>query len=262
MRYKFFVDESGQSGIKNIRTNDSGGASPYMTLGGVLVPEAQLNEVSDVLEDLAKGFSKPDLHCSKLNHNQICALAREVSKLRILAFGVISLKSTLRGYRREIGYNDKHYYNKCAQYLLERLGLFMRRNCITEDDLSVVFEEGNFNYSALRTLISACRRNPIRPATKNLARVNPQSIMVRAKEDEPLLQLADLVAHSLYKLVDDSPRMYGLKETRYVDELRTRFFADKVTSKILGFGIYAVHNLEQIQPDLEVKQFLQNLNNS
>ena len=35
--YTFFIDESGDSGTKKIRSKGQGGATPYMILGGALV---------------------------------------------------------------------------------------------------------------------------------------------------------------------------------------------------------------------------------
>lgn len=149
MNYTFFVDESGQSGIKKIRTTSSGGASRYMTLGGALVPNSKLSEYRNVLSKLASEFSKPELHCSKLNHNQIVRFAQEASKLKVLLFGVISLKETLGGYRQDIDSDDKRYYNKCAQYLLEKLGQAMEELGIGASQLSIAFEDGNFEYQQL-----------------------------------------------------------------------------------------------------------------
>lgn len=84
MKYTLFVDESGQSGIKKVRTNESGGASRYMTLGAALVSDAKKSEVLRLLADLQAEFSKQELHCSKLNHNQICRFAQELAKQKVL----------------------------------------------------------------------------------------------------------------------------------------------------------------------------------
>ena len=35
--YTFYIDESGDSGTGQVRSGNEGGASPYMTLGGVLL---------------------------------------------------------------------------------------------------------------------------------------------------------------------------------------------------------------------------------
>ncbi|MFD1157122.1 DUF3800 domain-containing protein [Roseovarius aestuarii] len=259
MKFTFFVDESGQSGIKKIRSKTEGGASRYMTLGGVLVPNQLRNGIRNRLSKLASEFGKPDLHCSKINHNQICRFTQELAKEKILLFGVISLKETLGSYGEDIEGDDKRYYSKCAQYILERLGLFLKLNGIAEDDVSICFEEGNFDYSALRGLVSKCRQNPIWAATKNLKHINPNSIYCSPKENEKLLQTSDLVAHALFRCVDDGPSTYGIKETRYINELRRRFFREKETQKIIGYGIYPVHKLNQIKADPPVREFLNGL---
>lgn len=259
MNYTLFVDESGQSGIVKTRSGTSGGASRYMTLGGVLVPNAHLVQYRLKLADLAGEFGKPELHCSKLNHNQIVRFAQELSGLQVLLFGVISLKETLGLYKEEIGASDKMYYNKCAQYLLERVGHFMGQNGLTEDDISVCFEEGNFDYSKLRGLIAACRRKPFRPASKHLKNINPQSIYALPKSSEALLQASDLVAHSLFRLVDDGPSSFGVFETRYIAELRHKFHNEPGTGVICGTGIFAVHKLSDIKASDQTQEFLETL---
>lgn len=259
MDYTFFVDESGQSGIKKIGGAGNKGASPYMTLGGVLVPNTHKSNILSELNKLIDIYGKKDLHCSRLNHNQICRFARVVALEKVKLFGVISHKATLGTYRTEIKDSDKKYYNKCVQYLLERLAHFLELNNIEETQVSIVFEDGNYDYSALKSLIRSCRRKPMNPASKRLVRINPNSISSKMKEEEPLLQVSDLVAHALYRCVDDSPSTYGIQETRYVDELRCKFFSEPETQKIVGYGLFPVHRLSQIKASKEVETFLEQL---
>uniref|UniRef100_UPI00404876F9 DUF3800 domain-containing protein n=1 Tax=Yoonia sp. TaxID=2212373 RepID=UPI00404876F9 len=259
MKYTFYADESGQSGIKKIKSAISGGASRYMTMGAALVPNTRRDAIRASLAELAAEFGRTDLHCSKLNHNQIVRFAKVVAEQKVLLFGVISRKETLGQYKDDIGGDHAKYYNKCAQYLLERLGMFSSSNKLSEESLSICFEEGNFDYSGLRGLIAACRKNPLRPASHHLKHINPNSISVEPKAHEPLLQLGDLVAHALFRCVDDGPSSYGVFETRYVDELAPKFFADRDTGVICGNGIYPVHNLNGIKADKKVHKFLSDL---
>lgn len=260
MNYTFYVDESGQAGIKKIRTKESGGASPYLTLGGVLVPESEKDRLTGLVLSLAKEFSKPNLHCSKLNHNQIVRFSKELAQARVKLFGVISLKATLGDYANEINHSDKAFYNKNAQYLLERLAHFLELKGIEDKSVSIVFEEGNFDYHKLKALIGKCVHSPQKAATKRLkGRINPSSIKAVPKDGDPLLQLADLAAHALYRLVDDSPSTYGVQEVRYVSELRSKFFSDPSTGLVCGAGIFPVHRLKQIKAEGEVEAFLSEL---
>ena len=228
MKYTFFVDESGQSGIKKIRTKSEGGASRYMTLGGALVPNSMIVDLRDKLEVIAKEFGRQELHCSKLNHNQICSFSKAMAEQRILLFGLISMKETLGEYKAAIEESDKRYYNKCAQYILERLAQFLEINDISGDDVDIYFEDGNFDYEALRRLVDRCRQNPMHKNTRRLQHIRPVSIASKPKSDEPILQVADLVAHALFRCVDDGPSTYGIKETRYLQEIRKRFFQMKI----------------------------------
>lgn len=262
MGYTFYADESGQSGIKKIRGPEGGGASRYMTLGGVLVPNSVRSDLQKSLQNLAEEFKRKDLHCNKMGHNQIVRYSQELSKHRVLLFGVISLKETLGWYGEEIKGNDKKFYNKCAQYLLERLALAMKRKGIREDEVSVCFEEGNFDYNGLRGLVAACRRDPRRPATKNLNLINPNSIYASPKDHEPLLQTSDLVAHAVFRCVDDGPSSFGVFETRYIAEMRSRFYGDEETGLVCGSGIFPVHKLKDIEANQDVFGFLEGLKNT
>ena len=227
-----------------------------MTMGAVLVPNANREAVRSVLEQLATEFNRADLHCSKLNHNQIVRFAQVVAGQQVLLFGVISRKDTLGSYKSDIEGSHAKYYNKCSQYLLERVGMFATANDLSEANLSICFEEGNFDYSALSGLIAACRRKPLQAATHHLKHINPNSISVEPKANEPLLQIGDLVAHALFRCVDDGASSYGVFEPRYVDELRSKFFSDKETGTICGNGLYLVHNLQSINADKKVHEFL------
>ncbi len=259
MNYTLFIDESGQSGIKKIQTAEVRGSSRYMTLGGVLIPNVCLDDHNNQLKDLTEKFGKPSLHCSRLNHDQICRFAKDASNLKSRFFGMISLKETLQDYGEEIENDDKKYYNKCAQYLLERVGMFMAESEIQPNNLSVVFESGNFEYSKLRGLISACRKNPIRPASKYLSYISPWAIGAKPKSEEPLLQYADLIAHSLFRCVDDALSRHGVQETRYLTEIKSNFWSDKNTGLIVGKGIYCVHSLKDIKVNAEVFAMLNQL---
>ncbi len=259
--YKLFVDESGQAGINKIRAGEGSGATPYMTLGAALVPSIVADETTDALAKIATKFGKPALHCKKLSHAQRVYYARTIAKQRILFFGVISLKSTLGWYKDTIKGDSKRYYNKCAQLLLEKVGRFMSMNDIEAGRLSICFEEGNFDYPALRGLISKCRNNPKNQETKFLSRIEPMSIYAAPKADEPLLQLGDLAAHALFKCVDKTYGNFEIPEPRYLCELQRRFFCDPKTGRVEGMGIKTVHSLDAVKLDADIHQLLDGMVN-
>lgn len=257
-KYTFLVNESGESGIENVHGIEERGASPYMTLGGVLIPSQNSQHMRDFLRNVESRIGKK-LHCKNLNHTQKRYFARELAKKQILCFGVISFKHTLGIYREEIERDNRKFYNKCAQYLLERLGHFMTRYDVASSDVNVVFEDGNYDYGALRNLIRKCRNNPMRLESRVLEKIIPEQIYNVPKTNEPLLTCADLVAHSLYKVLHRSDRDLGMPEFAYVEELSDKFYSHDLSGKVLHFGVKPVHSLSDLNGGEEVERFLRAL---
>jgi hypothetical protein len=53
-----FIDESGEAGIRTVRSDSSSGASPYMTLGAALIHNSARNAIEDTLTNIASEFGK------------------------------------------------------------------------------------------------------------------------------------------------------------------------------------------------------------
>lgn len=249
MSYTFYIDESGDAGIKKIRTGNAGGASPYMTMGGVLIPDSLSQGLEKNLDELKASISlRTDLHCKSLTHEQKVRFSQFLGQQNVTCFGVISLKSTLGSYNNNSGY----YYNKCAQYLLERLGIYLEtQNNISPNEVKIIFEHGNYEYQKLKGLIATCQRNPIHPNTAYLKNIDVNLISSEVKDEKPLLQLADLVAHALYKTVDGGTR--NVTEQRYLKEIKSSFYSQD--GKIIGKGLYPVHSIYELKLEPEIMNF-------
>lgn len=258
-RFTVYIDESGEAGIGKIRSPSGKGASQYMTLGAALVPNRSKRAIKDTLEKLASELKKPSLHCSQLNHYQIVHAIRSIRRHRMRLFGVISNKATLGTYKRDISSDSSMYYNKCAQYLLERVAHFMESREIPKENLEIVFEKANIDYDKMRNLLWSCQSSPNHPNTKRLKHIDVLNIVERKKKDEPLLQIADLVAHSLYKCVDRQSRNFEITEPRYVRELASNFFGNPKTNKVIGGRLYCVHSVGDLNVDPEVERALKSL---
>lgn len=230
-----------------------------MTLGGAIIRNTDIAKIRCYLSDIQKQMGLTHLHCSRMNHYQITKYARVASKLPLRFFGVISRKETLGNYKTAIANDHTKYYNKCVQYLLERVGLFMENRGIPQQDLSIIFEKANLDYEAMKNFILQCKANPIRPNTALLQNISLADSKQKTKDEEPNLQLADLVAHALYKCVDTPPKQYGIVEPRYLEELSPRFFGHPTSNKIVKGGLYCVHNTNQLRLDDNVKVILDNL---
>jgi hypothetical protein len=256
-RFTLLIDESGDSGIGVVRSSDtSKGASPYMTMGAALIINESIEAIRETIERVRVDIGKKDLHCSDLSHYQKLFFIREIAHHKKRLFGVISYKETLGSYKDAIEENNKLYYNKCAQYLLERVGWFMEVNDIPPENLDIVFEKGNYDYSKMQVLLRKCQKNPTHPMTARLRHIKVSNIAVKKKGEEPLLQIADLVAHALYKCVDKQDKNHFIAEPRYLRELSTRFFGNPKTQAVAGAGLYLVHKLSDLNLDPEVEEVI------
>ena len=257
--YTLYLDESGDSATSKIRTVNSSGASPYMVLGAALV---QADDASDILESLSKiqeKISKDRLRCNELNHYQKRFFARGIADCETKLFAVISHKQTLGTYQAQIGAGTWRYYHKCLQYLLEIFGKFLAQHRIQTTEVKIVVEKSNsFKLSEFQNFIRKCQNNPVYQETNFLKNIDVNNILEKPKNDQPLLQLADLVAHSLFQCVNERAGNYGIKETAYLNDIRSKFHCAE-DNIICGHGIKPMHNLTSLNLDHEVADFLTNL---
>ena len=135
----------------------------------------------------------------------------------------------------------------------------MEARNISCDNVVIVFEKANIDYDKMKNLILTCQRNPIHQKTKYLMKINVNQIYVKKKREEPLLQIADLVAHSLYKCVDKSENNFGIVEPRYIRELSSRFFWNPEDDKIIGAGIFCVHSIKHLELDPDAEEIISNM---
>ena len=177
----------------------------------------------------------------------------------VTLFGLISKKDTLKNYKEKIGSDFWKYYHKCLGYLLENLGRYLAKNNIQKKDVKIVVEASkSFKRDSFRSYIVSCQANAYNPNARFLKRLDVSLINDRNKGEEPFLVLADLVANSLFQCVNDPKSNYGVFETAYINDLRSRFFCSD-DEKIIGYGLKAVHLLEELKLDKKTQVFLQNL---
>lgn len=230
-----------------------------MTFGAALIPNDDRAVLEERLESIAREIGKKDLHCSNLSHFKILYFAREIIKHRMRLFGVISYKDTLGNYKDRIEGDHNKYYNKCVQYLFERVGWFLETRRIDAYDVDIVFEKTNCDYDMMRNFLCILQSNPKHEMTRKLRHLNVEAIEPRKKSEDPLLKIADLVAHSLFKCADKNKENLGIPEPRYVAELAPRFFGDPETNKLLGAGLYCVHNTYHVKLDPDVREVVTKL---
>ncbi|SHI45528.1 Protein of unknown function [Ruegeria lacuscaerulensis ITI-1157] len=240
-KFTLLIDESGDQGLDRVMTHEKPfGASSYLTMGAVLVPTSYMDDYRNRVFEMRKSLDVSTLHCTDMSHAQVSYFAREVSKLRVLSFGVISKKSTLGSYKAMIAGEDQaqDFYNKCAQYLFELVGHYIGLQRWTASEVAIVFEKKRgHDYARLYRYLKKIGEKPIDPRAAKLLNLFPNVIDAKTKEDEPLLAVADCIAYSLHRAFCSENNKLKLTEQRYLRELKPKFSKCERTGQIANHGI-------------------------
>lgn len=261
VKYTLYVDESGDTGLDNIRSGAAEkGASPFLVFGGCLMPKCYEGQNQALLQQVRDAIRTENLHCNKLSHFQTAKFARMVAKEgKVQLFSLVSKKETLGEFKKVISGKgqDQKYYNKCVSYLLERVGDFMLTHKVDGNDLEIVFENrARHDYEKLQNYIAKIKSNPLDERLGYfLGPIRSNCIRSEAKESCDLLCYADLVAHAVFSAVNPSRANYDAPEQRYMRELKSKFFCDRETGVIGEFGLKLFKRFDA-GFDPETKRFL------
>jgi len=226
MNYVCFLDESGNV-TQEAGISDEVGPSQYMSMGACLVREDELEAFSDLLEEIKGKFKKrKNLHATDLSHVQKIHLARELVKLNARLFGVVSDKTTLRGFKAKSDGAPQDYYNRTALYILSLVGRYLREKDIDGKDVKIIFEHRDHDYQRLRNYIGVVKRKPSGDEVKGIQEIDHQQIGSDLKSDCHHFAIPDLVAHSIFSAFDRNRNNFGITEIRYLSELMPSFIDD------------------------------------
>lgn len=235
------IDESGDQGLDRVMTHENPfGASSYLTMGAALVPTSHLPMYRETLEAIRTKLEVRALHCTDMSHAQVSYLAKEVSNLRMITFGVISKKSTLGDYQDTLkGENQaQDYYNKCSQYLFELVASYASTKNLDASNIDIIFEEKRgHDYRRLGRYLTAIANRPMNSRAAKLAHLIPFQIGHKTKLDEPALSVSDAVAYALHKAFCSENNKLNLTEQRYLRELKSKFHRCPDTGQIANFGV-------------------------
>ena len=219
------------------------------------MPKAATIHARQILKEAISKIPKNWKHATDLNHSQTVYLTREFTKPNLRFFAVISNKSTLGDYASSIEHSPHKFYNKCAVYLLERIGKYLVAKGLEHEIPEVCFEKRNHDFDAMRRYIGKIKDKPMHEDAKYLRVFNPFAIIVRDKSEEDLLKYADLAAHAVYQCANKSESNFGIPEPRYLEELSTKFGVD-AEGKVLGTGIKCIHSLDELKLDADISKKL------
>lgn len=207
------------------------------------------NALSDAKDKIGKKSWK---HATELGHTQKVFLARELNRLPVRFFAVISRKQTLGSYKSEIKGNAHKFYNKCAQYLLESICSYLAPHLTSEKDLNIYFEKMNHDYDAMRRFLMKVRDKPVYSHSLSLRSLNPFGISTLKKGENDMLEIADFVAHAVYQCANLTDSNFGIPEPRYFLEISSRFAGDERNCPN-GVGLKFIHDLKSMKFEPEIE---------
>jgi len=222
------------------------------------MPKAVQSSARTTLKDIEDEIRRKWRHATELTHPQTIYLARNAGLVNLRFFAVISNKSTLGAYSERIARDPEKFYNKCAVYLLEKVGKYVSQVGYAEEPPDVVFEARNHDYGALRRYVMKIKENPMHREANHLSIFDPSLIVSHSKGEEPLLKYADIASYSVYQCANKSKANYFIPEPRYLLELSKRFGADE-SGKVLNTGIKCIHKLSDLQLDPDIESVLTGL---
>ncbi|WFU39081.1 hypothetical protein QA640_32505 [Bradyrhizobium sp. CB82] len=124
--YVAFIDEAGDSGLKNVRPIDPVGATEWLCLGAVVIRATHEPEVSNWARTILSntGCKRTDLHYRHLSAAQKRIALGEIAQLPLRGFVLASNKKNMRRHRNERAERvgaQQWFYNYCLRLLLERV---------------------------------------------------------------------------------------------------------------------------------------------
>ncbi|MGZ2256144.1 DUF3800 domain-containing protein [Roseobacter sp. A03A-229] len=253
------IDESGDPGVNGVQADPSFGPSQYFTMCATLFREDNRGLIEDAYSSFPWNSSKRK-HAKHLGHFDKVHACKVISELPVAMVGVISNKLTLGNYLAAAKQTPTHFYNKVTHYLLERVGALLGAYSVPKENVRIVFEAREQQYSSLLFYIERIQATPLNSNARLLRNIDRFSITTIKKRDEPCMWVSDIGAHALFCLLRRDEKMHCLTEGRYLRELAPRFFA-KRNGLIVDAGLKLIQNLDDVTSDQETKSLIALLRN-
>ena len=127
--YIAYIDEAGDTGLKNIRIPGNPGASEWLVLSAVLVRAEREQEVEGWTRQLIASLDQHQvrqLHFRQLPENKKGSVCRQLASMDVRLFTLISHKRNMQGYRNinaeRAGVNKTAwFYAWCSKILMESI---------------------------------------------------------------------------------------------------------------------------------------------
>lgn len=249
--FRVYIDESGDEGF--VFKPDHQGSSRWLVLSAVIVRKEKDAGVVHLMREIREMLGKPKnhpVHFLKLDHAPAVAVARRLGEAAELMRTVSVLLHKPSIEERERFQANKHQlYRYASRLLLERVSWFCRDHAIQgvgNGRAEIIYSNRDqMSYDDLRDYLRKLRDEESgQKVTIHWPSFDPDHVRAVQANQMAGLQIADVVAHSLYKAV--SPNRFGDVESRYASHLRPTFYRHK--GSFHGYGLkFWPHDLQKLQ---------------
>lgn len=253
--YIAYIDESGDTGLKRIKTlDDPAGSSEWLVIAGVVVDATREPDVPAWIASARSslgGNQIKDIHFRKLSDARRAIMCREVASRPLRCFVVASNKKNMRNYHNANAAkvpSDNWFYCWLTRILLERMTHFVATDSIKRHGsvkyMKVEYSErGGLRYPQMRAYYEY-----IRPKSRagnmfltagdfQWETIHPHLLEVYPHQSRAGLKLADTVAGAFYQAADFVES--GPCNPIFAKLLKDRMARDpdKVGGQIAGYGV-------------------------
>lgn len=149
--YLAYIDESGETGLRNVLGVDLQGSSEWFILSLLLVPRSEEANIAEWVRDMIERTGSrqlPDLHFAKLPDPYKATVTRALAEKHVRSFVICSNKKNMRRYRNvraeRMGVKD-WYYCWITRVALERASHFVWRRSMQKygcpKRMKIIFSE-------------------------------------------------------------------------------------------------------------------------
>lgn len=239
-KYVAYIDEAGDDGLKNVANADGYFGSDWFVLSCVVARYNYTLRFPDLLEEARSSAGMPsgrDIHFVKLNNhkrNKICGI---LAASQIRWFAAISHKNNMRSYHNKraqsVSKKRNTLYNWLTRLILERVtrychdDLIKLKQPVYPQALKVIMSSrGGLTHGDIGSYISKLwiqSRSSSLYLNKGYVDFDifaPSGLSIKNNFDVAGLQLADIVASSIYKSLPQ--KIQSNPCSAFIDELLPR----------------------------------------
>jgi hypothetical protein len=252
--YVAYIDESGETGLKNILSIDAGGSSEWFILSLVLIPKSEEPNIGSWVQEMIRETGSNqlrDLHFAKLPDGYKGMVTASLARKPVKCFVICSNKKNMRRYRNiraeRMGVKD-WYYCWITRVALERASHFVWRRSVQKFGsaryMKVVFSErGGLRVGQIGAYYQWIKRQSMNDnlylpwGDVEWDTIHPLLLNKEFHQNLPGLKLADILASAFFGACDN--QQSGPCQPKYAENLKPVMarFPHNDGGRYSGYGV-------------------------